>query len=210
MPVWRGRDVRGEGAGARGEHGGFRDVDDCSRGPRRVECASRGRVALYRIGVGVGVVPRASHIRIVTAAGTRGRVGVCVCARAARRGGARRGDTTHQVTGVIRVGQRVGTPSHTEAPSRERDGLTRGAAGDGRVEIRARAHVHAGMRVLGRSRAAAAADVDVDVIVAALVVLVFIAAIARIVTVIGVDELEPGVDPDAVCGAPGEQGSDAR
>ena len=103
--------------------------------------------------------------------------------------------------------ERRATPRHRA--QRERDGLTRGAAGDGRVEIRARAHVHAGMRVLGRSRAAAA-TADVDVIVAALVVLVFIAAIARIMTVIGVDELEPGVDPDAVCGAPGEQGSDAR
>ena len=94
----------------------------------------------------------------------------------------------------------------TEHRERERGGLglTRGAAGDGRVEIRARAHVHAGMRVLGRSRAPAVVFVVVAVVV------VLIAAIVWIVAVGGVDELEPGVDPDAVRGAPGEQGSDAR
>ena len=135
-----------------------------------------------------------------------------MCARAPRGGAGRGGATRHirlpESFASVSALERRATPRHRA--ERERDGLTRGAAGDGRVEIRARAHVHAGMRVLGRSRAAAAADVDVDVIVAALVVLVFIAASARIVTVIGVDELEPGVDPDAVCGAPGEQGSDAR
>ena len=96
VPVWRGRDVRGEGAGVRGQHGGFRDVDDCSRGPRRVECASRGRVALHRIGVGVGGSPTCKSYSDRDGsgnAGTRGRV----CVRARReegRGEAGRHDTS--------------------------------------------------------------------------------------------------------------------
>ena len=136
-----------------------------------------------------------------------------MCARAPRGGAGRGGATRHirlpESFASVSALERRATPRHRA--ERERDGLTRGAAGDGRVEIRARAHVHAGMRVLGRSRAAAAtADVDVDVDVVVVALVVFIVAIVRIVSVVGVDELEPGVDRDAVCGAPGEQGSDAR
>ena len=62
VPVWRGRDVRGEGAGARGEHGGFRDVDDCSRGAqaRRMRVPRSRRVVSHRCR-GRGQ----SHVRVI-------------------------------------------------------------------------------------------------------------------------------------------------